>query len=312
MQPSLLDQQIAAVRRFNRFYTRQIGVLAEGYLQSPFSLAEARVLYELAQGEPTTATELGGALGLDAGYLSRIIGGFAKAGLIVKQPSPSDGRQSLLRLTEAGRAAFTQLDERSRADFAQVLAKLTADERRRLVGALGLVERLLGDAPARPATYMLREHRPGDMGWVIGRHGALYAEEYGWDGSFEALVATIAAEFITRFDPRRERCWIAEIDGEPVGSVFLVRKTDTVAKLRMLLVEPRARGMGIGARLVAECVRFARQCGYTTLTLWTNSILGAARHLYVKAGFQLVESEPHHSFGHDLVGETWELALDTV
>lgn len=312
MQPSLLDQQIAAVRRFNRFYTRQIGVLAEGYLQSPFSLAEARVLYELAQGEPTTATELGGVLGLDAGYLSRIIGGFAKAGLIAKQPSPSDGRQSLLRLTEAGRAAFTQLDERSRADFAQVLAKLTADERRRLVGALGLVEHLLGDAPARPAAYMLREHRPGDMGWVIGRHGALYAEEYGWDGSFEALVATIAAEFITRFDPRRERCWIAEIDGEPVGSVFLVRKTDTVAKLRMLLVEPRARGMGIGARLVAECVRFARQCGYTTLTLWTNSILGAARHLYVKAGFQLVESEPHHSFGHDLVGETWELALDTV
>jgi DNA-binding MarR family transcriptional regulator/GNAT superfamily N-acetyltransferase len=302
-------EHIEQVRRFNRFYTRQAGLLHEHLVQSPFSLAEARVIYDLAQGEETTATALGAALELDAGYLSRILGRLTREGLVERRPSAQDGRQSLLRLSEAGRAAFAELEAGSRRDVGALLAGLGASEQRRLVAAMGAIEQVLGARPqARP--YLLRAPRPGDMGWVVQRHGLRYAEEYGWDASFEALVASIVAEFAQKLDPRREACWIAEIDGEPVGSVFLVRKSDAVAKLRLLLVEPGARGHGIGRRLVDECAHFARLAGYRQITLWTNSVLVAARHIYEAVGFRLVDSAPHRSFGHDLVGETWELDLD--
>lgn len=309
MTTPTIVQSIDAVRRFNRFYTKQIGVLQEGYLRTPFSLTEARVIYELAHREASTAAELRGELGLDAGYLSRILRGFAKQGLIDRQPSPTDGRQSIVRLTEAGGAAFATLNARSHADFETMLGGLSPDEQRRLVESMQTIERLLGARSVQQVPYLLRPHQPGDMGWVVQRHGALYAQEYHWDEQFEALVAGIVSEFLQRYDARWERCWVAEMQGEPVGSVFVVKKSETVAKLRLLLVEPRARGLGIGARLVDECIRFARQAGYRTLTLWTNSVLVTARHLYERAGFQLVDSDPHHSFGHDLVGETWELNL---
>lgn len=304
--------RIEAVRRFSRFYTRRIGVLHEGLLQSPFSLAEGRVLYELAHRENLTASALSKELGLDAGYLSRILGGFEAKGLLEKVPSQADGRQSLLRLTEAGRAAFAPLDSRSQEEIGAMLAALSEPEQRRLVAALGTVEELLdaaGPTKRGPKSYLLRPHQPGDMGWVVSAHGALYGREYGWDESFEALVAEIVAKFIRHFDSKMERCWIAEQDGETVGSVFLVKRSKRVAKLRLLIVDPKARGLGIGRRLVDECIRFARQAGYRTLILWTNSILHAARHLYVEAGFTLIREEPHHSFGQDLVGETWELKL---
>jgi DNA-binding MarR family transcriptional regulator/GNAT superfamily N-acetyltransferase len=304
-----LAQRVAAVRRFNRFYTRQIGVLDEGYLHSPFSLAEARVLYELAHHQQTTATEIGSQLGLDAGYLSRILRGFEQRGLIDKQPSATDGRQSILRITEAGQAAFATLNTRSHDEIAALLGQLSASDQARLVEAMDLIEGLLGARPEQKAPYILRPHEPGDMGWVVHCHGLLYAQEYGWDEQFEALVAGIVAEFLRGYDARRERCWIAEVDGAPAGSVFLVKKSDTVAKLRLLLVEPRARGLGIGARLVDECVRFARRVGYQKISLWTQSNLLAARHLYARAGFRLVESGAHHSFGYDLIEETWELEL---
>ncbi|MFO7170608.1 MAG: helix-turn-helix domain-containing GNAT family N-acetyltransferase [Chloroflexota bacterium] len=303
-----LQRRIEAVRRFNRFYTRQIGALRAGLLGSPFSLTEARVLYELAHRREPTASELGRDLGLDAGYLSRILRGFAKKGLIERRPSPFDGRQSLLALTEAGREAFAILNARSREEVAAQLAPLSDADQQRLTEAMGTIERLLGGTAAG-APFILRSHRPGDMGWVVQRHGELYAEEYGWNEQFEALVASVVASFIQNFDPQRERCWIAERDGARVGSVFLVKKTDEVAQLRLLLVEPCARGLGIGRRLVEECERFARQAGYRKIRLWTNSVLEAARHIYQTSGYRLVESEPHHSFGHDLVGEYWELDL---
>jgi DNA-binding MarR family transcriptional regulator/GNAT superfamily N-acetyltransferase len=304
-----LAQRIEAVRGFNRFYTQKIGVLQEGLLASPFSLAEARVLYELARRGPITASGLIQTLGLDAGYLSRILRRFEKRRLVARSKVVADGRQSLLSLTKAGNASFAALDARSRAAVSALLTPLPTAEQDRLVAAMGAVERTLGAAPHR-GSYTLRPHRPGDMGWIIQRHGALYAQEYGWDESFEALVAEIAAAFIKRRDPRRERCWIAELDGERVGSVFVVRKSKTVAKLRLLLVEPRARGYGIGRRLVDECVRFARAAGYRTLTLWTQSELTAARRLYQQAGFERVEIRHHDSFGKKgLVAETWNLHL---
>jgi DNA-binding MarR family transcriptional regulator/GNAT superfamily N-acetyltransferase len=304
-----LSQRLEAVRRFNRFYTQQIGVLQEGLLRSPFSLTEARVIYELAHHEKTTATELGNELDLDAGYLSRILSSFKKRGLIDKQPSKSDGRQSILRLTEQGQEAFAMLNARSHNEIEAMLNELSTEDQKRLVEAMLVVERLLGAQPEHKVPYLLRPHQPGDMGWVVHRHGVLYTEEYGWDEKFEALVADIVAKFIQNYDPKRERCWIAEKDGENVGSVFLVKQSDTVAKLRLLLVEPKARGLGIGTRLVDECIRFARRAGYRKITLWTNNVLLAARHIYEKAGFRLVHEEPHHSFGHDLIGETWELEL---
>jgi DNA-binding MarR family transcriptional regulator/GNAT superfamily N-acetyltransferase len=303
------DQRVASVRRFNRFYTLKIGALEEGHSKSPFSLAEARVLYELANRDRPTAGELARDLGLDAGYLSRILAGFEKRGQLLKQPSDSDGRLSHLVLTDAGRAAFAPMNAATRAGIGQMLRGIAATDQDRLVAAMQTIEALLGARPESKAPYLLRPHQPGDMGWVVSTHGALYAREYGWDQSFEALVAEIVAKFIRRYDPAHERCWIAEKDGENVGSAFVVRKSATVAKLRLLIVDPKARGLGIGQRLVAECVRFARQARYRKLTLWTNSILHAARHLYEDAGFKLVKSEPHRSFGHDLVGETWDLRL---
>ena len=303
--------RVDAMRRFNRFYTRQIGVLAEGLLQSSFSLAEARVLYEVAHRDQPAAAELGQELGLDAGYLSRILRGLRKRGLVGRRPSEADGRRSLLGLTRRGRAAFATLDERSREEVGAMLDRLPPRGQSRLVEAMGTIEELLGAAPDRSAGtgYVLRPPQPGDMGWVVHRHGLLYAQEYGWDERFEALVAGIVARFVDRFDPKRERCWIAEKDGEIIGSVFLVKESKTVARLRLMLVEPRARGMGLGTRLVAECVRFARPAGYRKITLWTNSVLLAARHIYKKAGFRLVRQEPFHGFGHDLVSETWDLKL---
>jgi DNA-binding MarR family transcriptional regulator/GNAT superfamily N-acetyltransferase len=309
MTETNFDGRVAAVRRFNRFWTRRIGVLREGYLESSFSLTEVRVLYELAHRRETTASELGKVLGLDAGYLSRILRGFEGGGLIDKRPSEADGRRSLLRLTERGREAFTPLDARARDDIGVMLGGLSTAEQDRLVGAMRAIEGLLGTRLEHGAPYLLRPHQPGDMGWVVHRHGVLYAQEYGWDERFEALVARIVADFVDTYDPAKERCWIAEIDGESVGCVFCVKASDTVAKLRLLLVEPRARGLGLGTRLVEECIRFTRGRGYEKLTLWTNSVLDAARHIYEEHGFVLVEEEEHHSFGHDLVGQNWELAL---
>jgi len=303
------DARVDAMRRFNRFYTRQIGVLQEGLLQSPFSLAEARVLYEVARRDRPAAAELGHDLGLDPGYLSRILRGLRRRGLVGRRPSPADGRRRLLGLTPSGRAAFETLDERSRREIGAMLDRLPPGGQARLVEAMGTIEELLGGAPRPAASYVLRPHQPGDMGWVVHRHGVLYAQEYGWDERFEALVAEIVARFVKHFDPKRERCWLAEMDGEVVGSVFLVKQSPTVARLRLMLVEPRARGMGIGRRLVDECIRFARQAGYRKITLWTNSVLRAARHIYERSGFRLVQEERHHSFGHNLVGETWDLKL---
>jgi DNA-binding MarR family transcriptional regulator/N-acetylglutamate synthase-like GNAT family acetyltransferase len=303
------DRRVGEVRRFNRFWTRQIGVLREGYLESPFSLTEVRVLYELAHGEETTAGELGEELGLDAGYLSRILSGFQKHGLIRKRPSEADGRRRLLRLTERGREAFAPLEARSRSEIGAMLGGMSIAGQERLVEAMRAIERLLSFRPDPAVPYLLRPPQPGDMGWVVHRHGVLYAREYGWDERFEALVAGIVAKFIQQYDPRVERCWIAERDGEVVGCVFLVRESEEVAKLRLLLVEPEARGLGIGSRLVEECIRFARQAGYLKITLWTNDVLNSARRIYEAMGFQLVHEKPHRSFGHDLVGQTWELML---
>jgi DNA-binding MarR family transcriptional regulator/GNAT superfamily N-acetyltransferase len=303
------EARVDAMRRFNRFYTRRIGVLQEGLLQSPFSLAEARVLYEMAHREAPAAAELGRDLGLDAGYLSRILRGLRRRGLVDRRPSASDGRRSLLGLTRRGRAAFATLDERSRREVGAMLDALPPRGQGRLVEAMATIEQLLGGAPRPAVPYVLRPPQPGDMGWVVHRHGVLYSQEYGWDERFEALVAEIVARFVKHFDAKRERGWIAEAEGEAVGSVFLVKQSRTVARLRLMLVEPRARGMGIGTRLVGECIRFARQAGYRKITLWTNSVLLAARHVYEQAGFRLVHEEKHHSFGHDLVGETWDLKL---
>jgi DNA-binding MarR family transcriptional regulator/N-acetylglutamate synthase-like GNAT family acetyltransferase len=303
------DRRVEAVRRFSRFYTKQIGLLREHLLGGPFSLTEARVLYEMAHHEPATASELGRDLALDAGYLSRLLRDFRKRGLIVRRRSDRDGRRSLLRLTDKGHQAFATLNAASRHEVGAVLARLPDAGQARLVKAMHTVETLLGAGPERRASYILRPHRPGDMGWVVHRHGVLYWQEYRWDERFEALVAEIAAKFVRRFDPERERCWIAERDGENVGCVFCVRRSKTVAQLRLLLVEPAARGLGIGKRLVDECLAFARAAGYRRIMLWTNDVLHAARHIYERTGFRLTAEERHTSFGHDLVGQTWERDL---
>jgi DNA-binding MarR family transcriptional regulator/N-acetylglutamate synthase-like GNAT family acetyltransferase len=301
---------VADVRRFSRFYTRQVGLLRDGYLESPFSLTEARVLYELANREQAVAADLVRELGLDAGYLSRILATFKRRGLLEKRASADDARRTELRLTKKGRSVFGTLDRRSRDDIGTQLASLAVADQERLVGAMGTVERLLGEPEAvANGSYVLRAPRPGDYGWVVQRHGALYAEEYGWNEEFEGLVAGIVGKFVDHLDPKRDRCWIAERDGENVGCVFAVKQSATVAKLRLLLVEPKARGLGIGRRLVAECVTFSRAAGYKRLRLWTNSVLHAARHLYEETGFELVDEDRHHSFGKDLVGQTWELRL---
>jgi DNA-binding MarR family transcriptional regulator/GNAT superfamily N-acetyltransferase len=305
-----LDLQVAAIRAFNRFYTRKIGVVDE-VASSPFSLAEARVLYELAHCEQPTATDIRKELGLDAGYMSRILHDFERRRLVRRQQSETDERQKFLSLTVRGRRAFAPLDERSNRDVATMLEELSLTERKQLVDAVQTVRRLLGDNAEPRTPYLLRQHQPGDMGWIVHRQAILYAEEYGWDGTYEALAAEIVAQFIKNYDPKRERCWIAEKDGARVGAVFVAKASDKIAKLRLLHVEPEARGLGIGKRLVEECVRFAQQAGYSKLTLWTQSILHAARHLYKQAGFQVVRDEQHHSFGKDLTAETWELELRT-
>jgi DNA-binding MarR family transcriptional regulator/GNAT superfamily N-acetyltransferase len=304
-----IGDQIAAVRAFNRFYTRKLGVLDQQLLKSPFSLSEARVLYELAQRDNPAAKEIGIELGLDPGYLSRIIQNFDANGLITRKPLRSDRRQYRLSLTAKGRQAFARIDRSSHDEVGTMLATLSRGDGRRLIKAMATIERLLGASPASPQPAILREPRPGDMGWVVQSHGSLYAGEYGFDSSFEGLVAEIAAKFLASFDASRERCWIAEIDGAAVGSVFLVRHTDDVAKLRLLLVDPAGRGQGLGRRLVAECISFAKACGYRRITLWTQSILVAARKIYREAGFALVATEPHRSFGQNVIGETWELEL---
>ena len=302
------DAAIAAIRRFNRFYTRKIGVLEQHLLKSPFTLTEARVLFELAQRDDLTARDIGTKLGLDPGYLSRIVHAFTEKNLITRKPVPSDRRQFRLSLTAKGRLAFGRLNQESQSDVTDMLKALSSNDGQRLLHAMTTIERLLDDEAPRPAP-VLRTHRPGDMGWIIQQHGALYAREYGWDISFEALCAEIAAQFLKTFDPARERCWIAEIDGGQVGSVFLVKHTDDIAKIRLLLIDPAGRGIGLGKTLVDECITFARSCGYRKITLWTQSILLAARGIYQRAGFVRVATEPHHSFGQDLIGETWELEL---
>lgn len=309
MSLSTLDERVAAVRRFTRFYTQRIGVLGETMLASPFSLSEARVLYELSQREQATAAALCAELGLDAGYLSRILARFAREGLVAKRRSEADGRQTLLSMTAKGRKAFAPLEKRSQADVLALLQPLPPAEQQEIVAAMHKVQRLITRTPQSAAPYLLREPHPGDLGWIVARHGAIYAQERGWNAEFEGLVAEIVAGFVQNFDAARERCWIAEHDGENVGCIFAVRGSERVAKLRLLLVDPKARGLGIGARLVEECVRFARARGYRKMMLWTQANLTAARRLYEGAGFSLIKSEPHHSFGHDLVGETWELKL---
>jgi len=301
--------RVEAIRRFNSFYTRKIGVLQEGFLGSAYSLAQGRVLYELAHREKPTAAVVGAELDLDAGYVSRILRGFKKDGLIRAERSQADGRETLLSLTARGRTVIAMLDRRSNEDVSARLRGVSEADQRRLVAAMAEVESVLAPRAVESEPYILRPHQPGDMGWVVSRQGLLYAQEYGWDEQYEALAAKIVANFIEKLDARRERCWIAERKGETVGAVFLVRHSQTVAKLRLLHVEASARGLGIGKRLVDECVRFARRVGYKKITLWTQSILFAARHIYKQAGFRCVGKKRHHSFGHDLVAETWELKL---
>jgi DNA-binding MarR family transcriptional regulator/predicted GNAT family acetyltransferase len=302
---------VAAVRRFNRFYTRRIGVLDEGHLHSAFSLAEVRVMYEIAHDPAATATGLQRDLQLDGGYLSRLVSALEQKGLVRRKRSPNDGRQSLLALTAKGRTTFAQLNARAHDDVASFITPLGERARWRLLDAMRTIESLLGGEPRTSSPYLLRAHRAGDMGFVVHRQAVLYSREYGWTDAYEALISRIVAEFLERFDAARERCWIAERDGETVGSVFLIRhpEREGVAKLRLLYVEPSARGLGIGARLVRECSTFARAAGYHTITLWTNSVLTSARRLYEAEGYRLVHEEPHHSFGKDLAGQTWELTL---
>jgi DNA-binding MarR family transcriptional regulator/GNAT superfamily N-acetyltransferase len=308
------DPYVEAMRRFSRFYTRKIGLLQEEFLGTDFSLTEGRVLYELAHKRESTAAAVGATLALDAGYLSRILSSFEKTRLIAKTPSPTDRRQSILELTALGRKAFAPLEARSSEQVGKMISALSESKKRRLVEAMLTVEDLLGGIGveaerAKSTGYVLRPPQIGDLGWIVHRQGALYWKEWGYDERFEALCAEIVAKFVQNFDAKRERCWIAEKDEEIAGSVFLVKEAEKTAKLRLLYVEPSARGLGIGRRLVAECVRFARQAGYEKIVLWTQSELDAARHVYEKAGFRVVEKKEHHSFSKDLTAEVWELTL---
>jgi DNA-binding MarR family transcriptional regulator/ribosomal protein S18 acetylase RimI-like enzyme len=303
-----VDDRVATVRAFNRFYTGIIGVLGEGLLETPYSLTEARVIFELAQRDTTELAELRRALGIDAGYLSRMLARFEADGIATRERSSTDGRRQVVRLTNAGQKIFRTLDQRAVDDVHALLRRLPEDDRRRLVGGMETIRGVLEDAP-RAGTVVLRPPEPGDFGWIIGRNAAVYADEYGWDETYEALVARIVAGYLEHHDPRRERAWIAEVGGERVGAVLCVRKDDDVAQLRLLLVEAHARGLGIGTRLVDECLRFARRAGYSRIMLWTNDVLVDARRIYERAGFELLEEEPHHSFGRDLVGQIWTRTL---
>jgi DNA-binding MarR family transcriptional regulator/GNAT superfamily N-acetyltransferase len=312
--PSTVDAAaVKAMRQFNRFYTRRIGALAP-YLGSPMSLTDVRVLYELAHRETAVAGEIARDLGLDAGYMSRILRRFETERWLTREPHPRDARQSVLHLSETGHAAFAPLQQKSRDEAAALLAPLAPAQRQQLVQAMGTVQSLLDPraalaAPAKPQAAVLRDPAPGDMGWVVQQHGEIYAREYGWNSEFEALVAGIASEFLRKFQPEWERGWIAELNGERVGAIFVVRKSPSVAQLRMLILAPGARGLGLGGKLVDECIAFARLKGYKKTVLWTNSCLAAARGIYAKRGFKLTHSEPHEGYGKQLVGETWEMKL---
>lgn len=312
-QSQHVSAEIGQVREFNRYYTRKIGVLQERLVDSEFSLTEVRILFELANGGAMTSGQIIAALELDAGYLSRILRKFEEKRLIRRVANPNDARQSLISLSREGAKAFSVLNERSSEHVANMISRLTVEQRRRLVSAMSEIKSLLDPENANGKgehEIVLRTHEPGDIGWIIHRHGVLYAQEYAWDVNFEMLVAQIALKFLREFDPRFERCWIAENKGERVGTVMCVKgDTPGEAKLRLLLVEPTARGLGVGRRLVAECIRFARKCGYRKLVLWTNDVLTSARKIYEREGFKLVKEEAHHSFGHDLVGQYWELDL---
>jgi DNA-binding MarR family transcriptional regulator/GNAT superfamily N-acetyltransferase len=307
------DSRIAAVRRFNRFYTRQIGVLRKNFLDSPYSLGEARVLYEIGNGKSRTATEIGRALDLDAGYLSRVLRDFEKRALIRRETSKHDARQSHLTLAPSGRKAFALLNRLSQRDIGTMLRKLAPARQSQLIDAMHTIEQLLGatdgEKPSEPRDYIVREPRHGDFGWIVKRNAEIYAAEYGWTAPFEGVCAQIVADFVNKFDPKRERCWIAEMDGENVGSIMLANDGDGTARVRLLILDPKARGLGIGARLVDECIRFARRAGYKKVTLWTHSVLAAARHIYQKAGFRLTRTERHRSWGRPVVSEYWDLQL---
>jgi DNA-binding MarR family transcriptional regulator/GNAT superfamily N-acetyltransferase len=309
----IAQDRIAMVRRFNRFYTRQIGVLRKTFLDSPYSLGEARVLYEIASGHSLTASDVGRALDLDAGYLSRVLRNFEKRGLIERKASASDARQSHLALSPRGRTAYAPLEARSQREVGAMLGGLEPADRSRLIAAMTTIQTLLGGTaelkPPAVGGYVLRAPVPGDFGWIVKRHAELYAEEYQWTAPFEGVCAQIVADFVNNYDAKRERCWIAEMDGENVGTVMLVKDAASVARIRLLLVDPKARGLGLGAKLTDECIRFARQAGYKKVTLWTHSVLTAARHIYQNAGFTLTSSEKRKSFGQHVVSEYWDLEL---
>ena len=310
MAENNLHEDVDLFRRFNRFYTKQIGLLTQGLLKTRFPLIQARVLYELAQQDQTTASVLVDKLNIDPGYLSRILGTFEKEGLLRKNRSPSDSRQRILKLTNRGRKSFADLDERSRKVAEKLLQGLVKEDRHRLLHAMQTIETILDTERKPPTPYLLRPHRPGDIGWIIHRHGVVYAEEYDFDETFEALVAEILVQFIRKHDPKRECLWIAEQDGERIGSVMIVDNGDKVAQLRLLLVEPKARGQRVGMQLITECINFSRRNRYRKIKLWTQSNLMEARHLYAKAGFERISESRHKSFGQDLVAEIWELPLN--
>jgi len=308
----IAETRIATVRGFNRFYTRQIGVLRKKFLDSPFSLGEARVLYEIASGRSPTASDVGRALDLDAGYLSRVLRQFEKRGLVQRQTSPSDGRQSHLTLSPRGRKAYAPLERRSQRDTGTMLGKLAAADQLRLIEAMATIQTLLGSKPEAPVPerrFTLRAPKSGDFGWIVKRNAEIYAAEYGWVAPFEGVCAQIVANFVNKFDAKRERCWIAEMNGENVGSIMLANDGKSVARIRLLLLDPKARGLGLGAKLTDEAIRFARRAGYKKITLWTHSVLTAARHIYQKAGFKLMRSEKHTSWGRPVVSEHWDLDL---
>jgi DNA-binding MarR family transcriptional regulator/GNAT superfamily N-acetyltransferase len=312
-EQSIAESRIAAVRRFNRVYTRQIGVLRKTYLDSPYSLGEARVLYEIARQNSPTASDIGRALDVDAGYLSRVLRRFEKGGLIARTASAQDARQSHLALTARGKKAYKPLEARVQRDTGDMLGKLAPADQARLIAAMGTIETLLGGEsatkPIEERGYSLRPPVPGDFGWVVKRNAELYAQDYQWTEPFEGVCAQIVADFANKYDAKRERCWIAEMNGERIGCIFLAQETATVARIRLLLVDPKARGLGLGARLVDECVNFARTAGYKKITLWTHSVLTAARHIYQKNGFKLMRSEKHKSWGRPVVSEHWDLEL---
>ena len=301
--------QIAAIRRFNRFYTRQIGALEEHHLHSDLSLSEARILYEIANSPDVRASQIGDTLFLDRGYLSRVIANFARRGFVRKTRSATDARESILELTTKGKALFSRLNERASKDVGRMLESVPPAGRTTLVAAMSAIESALGSTDTKNSPFTVRQHCPGDIGWIIQRHAQIYTKEYGWNSNFETLVAEIAAKFLRDFNPARERCWIAERGGVNVGCVMMVERSKSVAQLRLLLVEPSARGLGIGASLVTECVAFARAAGYRKMRLWTNDVLVSARKIYQASGFELIEEEVHDGFGPPLTSQTWEMKL---